>query len=580
MEAPVYHQNFNPTGHLWLSAVLAALPLLALLGLLGGLRWRAHWAGLASLVVAILVAVFSYKMSIGDALNSGAYGAARSVLLVLWITFNAIWIYNMTVETGYFAVLRRTFARISDDQRVQAIVIAFCFGALIEALAGGGSPIAICAVMLIAIGFNPLKAVALALVADTAPVAFGGLGNPITILGSSTKLSADTFGAMAGRQTSILAVLIPFVLLIIADGGRGLRQAWPAALTAGVTFGVSQAVFSSLNYKLCDVYAALISAAALLLLTRVWRPRERVAADTYPGPVEQPSSLIAGGPGVGTGSPVGGSVAGGAVDDPAYVRKVGRPEGDSTGDIVRAFAPYAIIVVVFTIAQFTFSGFNVKAWLDKPTPSATFAWPGLHLLNPAGKPVNTSYVLNWLSATGTLLFISGLLTMIVLGVSVRKGIVAYGRTIRQFNWAIVTILLVFALAFVMQFSGETSTLGLFLSKAGRFFPFLAPIVGWFGVAITGTDAGSNALFASLQTTAAGQIHTSPFLLGAANTSGGVLAKMISPQNLAIGTAATEQVGQEGNLFRKVFGWSLLLLLILCILVYLQSTPVLGWMRAG
>jgi lactate permease len=564
MEASVYHQNFNPTGHLWLSALLAALPLLALLGLLGGLRWRAHWAGLASLVVAVLVAVFTYKMSVGDALNSGLYGAARSVLLVLWITFNAIWIYNMTVETGYFAVLRRTFARISDDQRVQAIVIAFCFGALIEALAGGGSPIAICAVMLIAVGFNPLKAVALALVADTAPVAFGGLGNPITILGSSTKLSADTFGAMAGRQTSILAVLIPFVLLLIADGARGLRQAWPAALTAGLTFGISQAVFSSLNYKLCDVYAALISAAALLLLTRVWKPRERVAGETRPDPVEQPAPVT----------------AGGAVDDPTYVRKVGRPEGDSTADIVKAFAPYAIIVVIFTIAQFTFSGFNMKAWLDKPTPSATFAWPGLHLLNPAGKPVNTGYVLNWLSATGTLLFISGLLTMLVLGVGVRKGVLAYGRTIRQFNWAIVTILLVFALAFVMQFSGETSTLGLFLSKAGKFFPFLAPIVGWFGVAITGTDAGSNALFASLQTTAAAQIHTSPFLLGAANTSGGVLAKMISPQNLAIGTAATQEVGQEGNLFRKVFGWSVLLLLILCVLVYLQSTPVLGWMRAG
>jgi lactate permease len=564
MEAHVYHQNFNPTGHLWLSALLAALPLLALLGLLGGLRWRAHWAGLASLVVAVLVAVFTYKMSVGDALNSGLYGAARSVLLVLWITFNAIWIYNMTVETGYFAVLRRTFARISDDQRVQAIVIAFCFGALIEALAGGGSPIAICAVMLIAIGFNPLKAVALALVADTAPVAFGGLGNPITILGTSTKLSADTFGAMAGRQTAILAVLIPFILLLIADGSRGLRQAWPAALTAGVTFGISQAVFSSLNYKLCDVYAALISAAALLLLTRVWKPRERVASETSPGPVQQPTTVV----------------AGGAVDDPAYVRKVGRPEGDSTADIVRAFAPYAIIVIIFTIAQFTFSGFNMKAWLDKPTPAATFAWPGLHLLNPAGKPVNTNYVLNWLSATGTLLFISGLLTMIVLGVSLRKGVMAYARTIRQFNWAIVTILLVFGLAFVMQFAGETSTLGLFLSKAGKFFPFLAPIVGWFGVAITGTDAGSNALFASLQTTAAAQIHTSPFLLGAANTSGGVLAKMISPQNLAIGTAATGQVGQEGNLFRKVFGWSMLLLLFLCILVYLQSTPVLGWMRAG
>jgi lactate permease len=558
LEVPVYHQNFNPTGTLWLSALLAALPLITLLALLGGWRAKAHWAGLAALVVAFAVAVFGYHMGVGPALNSGVYGAARGVLLVLWITFNAIWIYNMTVATGYFAVLRRSFGHISDDQRVQAIVIAFSFGALIEALAGGGSPVAICAVMLIAIGFNPLKAVAVALVADTAPVAFGGLGNPITILGASTKLNPDTFGAMAGRQTSILAVLIPFILLLIADGRRGLRQAWPAALTAGVTFGVSQAVFSALNYKLCDIYAALISAGAVLVLTRVWQPREQLRLETGPaGPTP--------------------AVAGGAVDDPVHVRKVGRPEGDPVREIVRAFAPYAIIVLVFSLAQLDFTGFNVKAWLDKPTPAATFGWPGLHVLSPAGKVVNTSYVLNWLSATGTLLFLSGLLTMVVLRIGVPAGVLAYARTIRQFNWAIVTILLVFALAFVMQFSGETSTLGLYLSQAGGFFAFLSPIVGWFGVAITGTDAGSNALFASLQTTAAGQIHASPFLFGAANTSGGVLAKMISPQNLAIGTAAISQVGQEGTLFRRVFGWSLLLLLLLCTLVYLQSTPVLGWM---
>src|SRR2546423_12393807 len=196
-------------------------------------------------------------MPLGLALDAGVFGAARGARLVLWFTFNAIWIYNMTVETGHFAVLRRTFARVSDDQRVQALVIAFSFGALIEALAGGGSPIAICAVMLIAIGFSPLKAVAIALVADTAPVAFGGLGNPITILGTPTP-PAEPFGAFTGRQTAVLAFLIPFVLLVIADGRRGLRQAWPAALTAGVAFSVSQWVFSSLNYKLCDIYASLI----------------------------------------------------------------------------------------------------------------------------------------------------------------------------------------------------------------------------------------------------------------------------------------------------------------------------------
>jgi lactate permease len=549
-----YHQNFNPTGHLWLSALFAALSLLALLGLLGGLKWKAHRAGLAGLLVALIIGVTAFKMPVGQALSAGVYGAARSVLLVLWITFNAIWIYNMTVDTGHFAVLRRSFARISDDQRVQAIVIAFSFGALIEALAGGGSPVAIATVMLVAVGFNPLKAVAVALVADTAPVVFGGLGNPITALGSVTKLPAEDFGAMAGRQTSILAFFVPFILVFIADGLRGLRQAWPAALTAGATFAVSQLAFSMWNYKLCDIFAALISALSVVLLVRVWKPRERLGYES--------------------GAPTP-AVAGGAVDDPAQVRNVGRPDGDPPADVAKAFAPYAIVVVVFSIAQLTYPWANFKVWLEKPTRN--YAWPGIHLINPAGKAVPVLYTLNWLSATGTLLFISGLLTMLMLGVNPVRALRIYGRTLKQFNWAIVTILLVFALAFVMQYSGQTSALGLFLAGAGGFFAFLSPIVGWFGVAITGTDVGSNTLFGTLQTTAAAKIGASPILLGATNGSGGVLAKMISPQNLAIGTASIDRVGEEGTVFRAVFGWSALLLFVLCVLVYLQSTPVLGWM---
>jgi lactate permease len=585
MEALVYRQNFNPTGHLWLSALLAALPLFVLLFLLGGLRWKAHWASLVALVVAVLVAVLpgsaGYHMPVGLALDSGLFGAARGVLIVLWITFNAIWIYNMTVDTGHFAVLRRAFARISDDQRVQAIVIAFSFGALLEALAGGGSPIAIASVMLIAIGFSPLKAVAISLVANTAPVAFGGLGNPITVLSPNNIQMAEHFGAVTGRQTSVLAFIVPFILLFIADGRRGLRQAWPAALTAGITFSVSQWIFSSISYKLCDIYAALISVVALLVLTRFWRPREELQFDTgRPEPVP---------------------VAGGAIDDATFVRQQGRPEGDSPGEIAKAFAPYALIVLVFTVAQLSLKSFNVKGFLNPSTAkppkwseflgvqyewlnwtTVRFRWPGLHFLPPKGNAESGAsiYVLNWLGATGTLLFVSGLLTMIVLGVGIGRAARIYGRTLKQFNWAILTILMVFALAFVMQFSGQTNALGLYLAEAGGFFAFLSPIVGWFGVAITGTDAGSNQLFGPVQASAAASLKTPaylPFLFGAANSSGGVLAKMISPQNLAIGTAAIDEVGQEGNLFRKVIGWSLGLLLLLCTLVYLQSTPVLGWM---
>ncbi|HEY0578764.1 MAG TPA: L-lactate permease, partial [Pseudonocardia sp.] len=507
-----------------------------------------------ALVVAVLVAVLpgsaGFHMPLGLALDSGLFGAARGVLIVLWITFNAIWIYNLTVKSGHFAVLRRSFAAISDDRRIQAIVIAFSFGALLEALAGGGSPIAIASVMLIAIGFSPLKAVAISLVANTAPVAFGGLGNPITIMGQVTELPAEQFGAMAGRQVAILAVFVPFVLVGVVDGWKGVREVWPAALTCGLSFGIAQFAFSNfVNYKLCDIFAALVSAVAVILLNKVWQPRQdRVSAP-----------------------PV---IAGGSIEDPAFTRRVGPPEGDSRRDVLLAFAPYAVVVVLFSLAQLP----AISAVLNAPT--ITFNWPGLHILSQAGTTVSVAYKLNWLAATGTLLFVSGVITALVLGIKPLLAIKTYGETLRQFGWAILTILLVFAVSYVMNLSGQVSTLGLWLAQTGAFFAFLSPVVGWFGVAVTGTDAGSNALFAKLQMTAADQLHASPILFGAANTSGGVLAKMISPQNLAIGTAAVGVVGAEGILFRRVFGWSVLFLLAMCVLVFLQSTSVLGWMVVG
>ncbi|MCS7484250.1 L-lactate permease [Umezawaea endophytica] len=530
----MYQQNPDPTGSLLLSALLALIPLVTVLVLLGGLRWKAHWAGLTALALSLGIAVAVYSMPLGTALNSAAFGAATSVLVVLWITFNAIWIYDLTVESGHFTVLRRAFSSISDDPRVQAIVIAFSFGALLEALAGGGGPVAICSVMLIALGVAPMKAAALALVADTAPVAFGGMGNPITVLGTVTGLPAEQFGAMAGRQVSLLAVLVPFVLVFIVDGRRGVREVWPIALAAGLSFGVTQYLVSNfVSYKLCDIIAAVVSVGAVIAAVRLRKP---------------------------AGVPV--TVGGGSPDD---------TRDDSRRDVAVAFAPYAIIVAVFSLAQVT----AVKTLLEKATTK--FAWPGLHITGANGKPVATVYTLNPLSATGTLLLVSGLLSLLVLRVGLGRAVAIYGRTIRRFGWAILAILAVFALSYVMNFSGQITTLGVWLAGTGAFFAFLSPVVGWFGVTITGTDAGSNALFGTLQTTAAQQLDASPFLFGASNSSGGVMAKMISPQNLAIGTAAAGLVGKEGELFRRVFGWSLLLLLLMCVLAYLQSTPILGWM---
>lgn len=540
----MYTQDFDPLGSLFLSAMLALLPLVVLLVLLGGLRWKAHWAGLVSLLVALGVAIFGYEMPVGQAMDSAAFGAGFSVLAILWITFNAIWIYNLTVKTGDFEVLRRSFGSVSGDRRIQAIVIAFAFGALLEALAGGGSPIAICAVMLIALGFDPLKAAALTLVADTAPVAFGGMGNPITILGGTTGLDPDSFGAMAGRQTPLLAALVPFVLLLMADGWRGVRQVWPAALTAGLSFAAAQFAFSNyFAYKLTDIFAALVSVGAILILNRFWQP---VAVADNPG-------------------------SGGAVTTDVQAQEDSQIV-DSAAARVRAFAPYAIIVILFSLAQID----SIKNWLAAHG-TETFAWPGLHIYSPKGDPVSADYVLNWLSHTGSLLFVSGLLTMVVLRMSPAAGARVYGQTIRQFGWAIFTILCVFSLSYVMNQSGQIVTLGQWLAKAGGAFAFLSPVVGWFGVTITGTDAGANALFGGLQVTAAHQLDVSPYLFGAANSTGGVMAKMISPQSLAVGAAAVGIVGQEGTLFRRVFGWSVLLLAITSLLVFLQSTPILDWM---
>ncbi len=537
----MFRQILDPAGSLTLSALLALIPLLAVLVLLGGLKWKAHWAGIAALAISIVIAVAGFGMPIGQTLDAGLFGMANSVLLVLWITFNAIWVYNLTVHSGHFEVLRRAFSSVSEDSRVQAIVIAFSFGALLEALAGGGSPVAICSVMLIALGVNPLKAAALTLVADTAPVAFGGLGNPITALGPISGLPVEQFGAMAGRQVSFLAVLVPFVLIFIADGRKGLREVWPAALTAGLSFGLTQFLVSSyLSYQLCDILAAIVSAGALLLLVRVWQP---VTA-----------SVATGGGGGGVATATGGDA----------IR-------DSRADVIKAFSPYAIIVVVFSLAQIA----PIKAALNSIVWK--FAWPGLAIQNAAGKKVDTSYTLNFFGATGTLLLVSGLLSLIVLKIGIGDAVKVYGRTVKQFGWAIIAILAVFALSYVMNLSGQITTLGSWLAGTGAFFAFLSPVVGWFGVTITGTDVGSNTLLGGSQFAAAHQLGASPILFGAANSSGGVMAKMISPQNLAIGTAAVGLVGKEGELFRRVFGWSVGLLLVLCVLVYLQSTPVLGWM---
>ena len=542
----MYQQVLDPVAQsLAWSSLVAALPLLLLFVMLGVLRVTAWLASLVSLALAIVVAVFVYGMPLGQSLLAGTEGAAFGFFPILWIVINAIWVYQMTVETGHFDVLRRSFARVSDDQRVQAVIIAFSFGALLEALAGFGTPVAVTSVMLMALGFRPLKAAALALTANTAPVAFGAMATPILTLAKVTELPSDTLGAMVGRQTPILALFVPLALVAIVDGWRGLRETWPVALVCGVVFAIGQYATSNfISVPLADVVASLLSAAAVVAMVRVWHPRR-----------EQAPAVI----------------AGGAADEPTpeFAQRVANP--DDRAEVARAYAPYAIIIAVFVICQIT----AVKNLLDKAT--IKFQWPGLHVVSPKGKPVSlTEFTLNLLTTPGTQMLVAGVLTMIVLKLSVPRAVKAYGVTLVQLRFAIVTVMVVLALAFVMNLSGQTITLGTWMAGAGGAFALLSPVLGWLGTAVTGSDTSANSLFGALQVTAANQAGLSDVLMAATNSSGGVLGKMISPQNLAIAAAAVGMNGKEGDIFRRVVVWSLVFLALLCVISALQAS-VLSWM---
>jgi lactate permease len=544
----VYKQDLDPIAHsLGWSSLVAAVPLLLLFVMLGVLRITAWVASLVSLAVALAIGIAVYGMPVGQALLAGTEGAAFGFFPILWIVINAIWVYQMTVETGHFDVLRRSFARVSDDQRIQAIIIAFSFGALLEALAGFGTPVAVTSVMLTALGFKPLKAAVLALTANTAPVAFGAMATPIITLAKVTGLSSDTLGAMVGRQTPILALFVPLALLAIVDGWRGIRETWPVAVVCGLVFALAQYATSNfISVPLADVVASLLSAAAVVAMVRVWRPREPYTERA--------------------------AIAGGAADEPTP-EFAARVEGrDTPAEVVRAYAPYLIVIVVFVVCQIT----PVKKFLDKAT--IKFHWPGLHLVSPKGKPVSlVEFTLNLLTTPGTQMLIAGIITMIALRLSLPRAVKAYGAALHQLRWAIVTVMGVLALAFVMNASGQTITLGTWMAAAGGTFALISPILGWLGVAVTGSDTSANSLFGALQVTAANQAGLSPVLMAAGNSSGGVLGKMISPQNLAIAAAAVGLHGKEGDIFRRVVIWSVVFLVFLCVLSGLQASDLLSWM---
>jgi lactate permease len=576
-------------GSVAISALMALLPLITFVVLLAVVKTKAHVAGAWSLLAAVAVAVLGYHMPIGLAALSASQGAVFGAFPVLWIVIMAVWLYRVTVISGRFEDLRGIFDVIGGrDVRVQAILVAFCFGGLLEALAGFGAPVAITATMLIALGLSPLRAAATVLVANTAPVAFGAIAIPITTAAGLTGLDAGHIGAIVGRQAPVLAVIVPLILLVILDGVRGLRECWPVALVTGLCFGIAQFLCSNyFSYELTDIVASLVGLAGAYLFLRVWKSRghdaarERLTVGALAG-------ALAGGsaPAAGSARP-GGPVSAGGEATQGSAAPAGDPAKLTGARVWLALFPYLLVIVVFGIANLWKLGVNIPAWLA--TTNVHVPWPVLHgaIVDAAGKPVSsTVYNFQWLSSPGTLLLITGLIVAAVYAafdgggrfpITMRQAVAAIYHTMYNMRWAGATIMLVLALAYVMNLSGQTVAIGTWLASTGGFFAFLSPVLGWMGTAVTGSDTSSNALFAKLQQAAGIKAGIDPHLLVAANSSGGVVGKLISPQNLAIAATAVGMDGQESVLLRKVIGWSVGMLAVLCILVYLQSTPVLGWM---
>ncbi len=555
-----YQPDIAPMGSLWLSALVGLLPLVTIFVTLGVLRWKAHKAALTALAVSILIAVVAWKMPLVPALASATEGFVFGLFPIMWIVFMAIVLYQITVVSGRFEDLRDVFDLISDDPRVQAIVIAFCFGGLMEALAGFGAPVAITGVMLMAVGFSALRAAAVVLLANTAPVAFGAIGTPILTAGKLTGIPAQHVGAYVGHQTPLIAFFVPLLLCFLTDGKRGIKQVWPVALVTGAVFGVAQWISATyLSMELTDIVSSLAGLAAIVIMLRFWTPKGRDEAraslkQTY---AEERAKMTQ-------------AERDATPEPPARSRR-----SLTGGQIGMALFPYLLVIAVFSIAKLVPA---VKDFLAKT--DIKIDWPGVagNVLTGAGKPNSSAtYTFPWLSGPGTSLLICAVIIAMVYKVTPKQFIGELTGTAYKLRFSFLTVGCVLALAYVMNLSGQTITIGTWIAGTGAAFAFFSPILGWLGTAVTGSDTSANALFATLQQTAAAKAGIDPTLLVAANTAGGVVGKMVSPQNLTIAATAVGLLGRESDILRKVLWWSLGLLVVLCLLVGLQSTSVLSWM---
>ncbi len=548
-----WQQIYSPLGSLGLSALAAVIPIVFFFLALAVFRLKGHVAGSITLALSILVAIFAFQMPVDMAFAAAGYGFLYGLWPIAWIIVAAVFLYKLTVKSGQFEVIRSSVLSITDDQRLQVLLIGFCFGAFLEGAAGFGAPVAITAALLVGLGFNPLYAAGLCLIANTAPVAFGALGIPIIVAGQVTGIDAFHIGAMTGRQLPLLSLFVPFWLVFMMDGLRGVKETWPAALVAGLSFAVTQYFTSNfIGPELPDITSALASLIALTLFLKVWQPKRAF-------------------------SEAKGSV-GAAVVQPSG----SQPSPYSFGEIFKAWSPFLILTVLVTI------------WTLKPFKAAfapggamynfvfNFAIPHLDQLVIKTAPIVAAptampavFKLDPISATGTAIFLSALISMAVLKINFKTGLTTFKETFWELRWPILSIGMVLAFAFVTNYSGMSSTMALVLAGTGAAFPFFSPFLGWLGVFLTGSDTSSNALFSSLQATTAHQIGVNDTLLVAANTSGGVTGKMISPQSIAVACAATGLVGKESDLFRFTVKHSLFFATIVGLITLIQAYWLTG-----
>ena len=562
----LWQQNYDPAGNIWLSALVALIPIVFFFLALTKLRLKGYQAGTVTVLLALGVALLFYKMPVSAALASAVYGFFYGLWPIAWIIVAAVFLYKLSVKTGQFDVIRSSILSVTHDQRLQLILVGFCFGAFLEGAAGFGAPVAITAALLVGLGFKPLYAAGLCLIANTAPVAFGAMGIPVIVAGQVSGIDPFLIGQMAGRQLPFMTILVLFWIMAIMDGWRGVKETWPAVLVGGGSFAVVQ--FLTANYigpELPDITSAIVSLIALTAFLKVWQPKRIFRFDTAESTTSQTT---------GTKAPA------------AAKPQAGATAPLTAGAIVKAWSPFIILTAMVTLwslkpfkALFAAGGPLASTIINIPVPMLDKLVAKMPPVVAQATPYGAVYTFNWLAATGTAILIAAILTIAFARFSPAKAVATLGETVRELVIPIYSIGMVLAFAFVANYSGLSATLALALAHTGQAFVFFSPFLGWIGVFLTGSDTSANALFGALQATTANQLGLSPVLTVAANTTGGVTGKMISPQSIAIACAAVGLAGKESDLFRFTVKHSLVFAAIIGIICTLQAY-VFPWMIPG